>query len=84
MTKNEHLLIAEIAKRAEEQGLLHYERISLIMDLQTAHEQFNLALDELLNAPDLDFAHDINGIQQNINRQTKTVENLFLPRYARG
>lgn len=84
MTKNEHLLIAEIAKRADEQGLLHYERMSMIMDLNVAHEQFNLDLNALLNAPDVDFAHDINGIQSNINRQTKTIENLFLPRYARG
>ena len=84
MTKNEHLLIAEIAKRADEQGLLHYDRMSMIMDLSVAHEQFHLDLTELLNAPDFDFAHDINGIQQNINRQNKVVENHFLPRYARG
>lgn len=84
MTKNEHLLIADIAKRADEKGLLQYDRMSLIMDLNVAHEQFKLDLNGLLNASDVDFAHDINGIQGNINRQTKTVENLFLPRYARG
>ena len=56
----------------------------IIMDLGVAHEQFNLNLTALLNAPDVDFTHDINGIQSNINRQEKIIENLFLPRYSRG
>ena len=82
MSKDEMLTIVEIAKRAEEKGLLMFDRTSLIMDIQVAHEQFNLKLNELLNADDFDFSHDIVGIQKNINRQTKTVENCFLPRYS--
>lgn len=83
MTKKEEmLLIAEIAKRAEEKGLLQFDRLSLIMDIQTAHEQFNLRLDEWLKADDFNFAHDIVGIQQNIDRQNKKMLNCFLPRYA--
>lgn len=76
------LLIAEIAKRAEEKGLLMFDRMSLIMDIQVAHEQFEMKLDELLKADEIDFVHDIVGIQQNIDRKTKKVENCFLPRYA--
>ncbi len=82
MTKDERLTIVEIAKRAEEKGLLMFDRLSLIMDLETAHAQFNLKLDELLKADEHNFTHDIVGIQKNINRETKTVENFFLPRYA--
>jgi hypothetical protein len=82
MTKEEMLKIAEIAKRADEKGLLMFDRMSLIMDIQAAHEQFNLKLDDLLKADDFDFKHDILGIQQNINRKTKKIENYFLPRYA--
>lgn len=82
MTKDEMLTIAEIAKRAEEKGLLLFDRMSLIMDIQTAHEEFNLKLDEWLKADDFNFSHDIVGIQQNINRETKTIENCFVPRYA--
>lgn len=82
MTKDEMMLIAEIAKRAEEKGLLQFDRMSLIMDIQTAHEQFNLRLDEWLKADDFNFAHDIVGIQQNIDRQSRTMINHFLPRYA--
>lgn len=82
MTKDEMLTIVEIAKRAEEKGLLMFDRMSLIMDIQAAHEQFKMKLDEWLKADDLDFSHDIVGIQQNINRETKQIENCFLPRYA--
>lgn len=84
MTKNEYLQIAEIAKRAEEHGALMFDRLSLIMDIEAAHKQFNLKLDELLAADEENFLHDIVGIQQNINRETKVIENHFLPRYARG
>lgn len=76
------LTIAEIAKRADEKGLLMFDRMSLIMDIQAAHEQFKLKLDKLLEADDYNFSHDIVGIQQNINRKTKEIENYFLPRYA--
>ena len=82
MTTDEMLTIAEIAKRADEKGLLMFDRMSLIMDIQAAHEQFKLKLDKLLEADDYNFSHDIVGIQQNINRKTKEIENYFLPRYA--
>lgn len=82
MIKDEMLIIVEIAKRAEQKGLLMFDRMSLIMDLENAHNQFKLRLDDFLKSDDFDFAHDIVGIQKNINRKTKTVENHFLPRYA--
>ena len=82
MIKDEMLTITEIAKRADEKGLLMFDRMSLIMDIQAAHEQFKLKLDKLLEADDYNFSHDIVGIQQNINRKTKEIENYFLPRYA--
>lgn len=82
MIKDEMLTIAEIAKRADEKGLLMFDRMSLIMDIQAAHEQFSLKLDELLKADDSNFSHDIVGIQNNIDRKTKIIGNCFLPRYA--
>ena len=82
MIKDEMLTIAEIAKRADEKGLLMFDRMSLIMDIQAAHEQFNLKLDELLKADDSNCSHDIVGIQNNIDRKTKIIGNCFLPRYA--
>lgn len=76
------LKIADIAKKADEKGLCMFDRMSLIMDLQAVHKQFNLNLNEFLNANDFDFTHDIMGIQHNINRETKELENCFLPRFS--
>lgn len=80
--KDEILTIVEIAKRAERMELLMFERMSLIMDLEHTHEQFKLRLDDLLNADDFNFTHDIVGIQNHFNRQRLEMEDLFVPRYA--
>ena len=82
MTKDEKLIIVEIAKRAESKGLLMFDRLSLIMDIEAAHNECNLRLNDLLKADEFDFAHDIVGIQKNIDRDTKQLMNCFLPRYA--
>lgn len=75
-------VIIKIVERADEMGLLMFDRLSLLMDMEIAAEQFDLRLDELLLANPFDFSHDIVGIENNINRETKIVENIFLPRYA--
>lgn len=80
----DRLVIVEIAKRAEAMDLMLFDRLSLIMDIEAVHAEVGLKLTELLKAGDLDFAHDIVGIQQNIDRRTKKLKNLFLPRYAKG
>ncbi len=75
-------LIVDIAKRAEKLNLLMFDRTSLIMDLEFANEEFDLRLDDFLNTDNFNFSHDIVGIQQNINRQTREMEGLFVPRFA--
>ena len=82
-TKEEMLTIVEIAKRSERVGLVAVDRLTLIMDIEIAHEQFGLRLDELLAANEVDFAHDIVGIQSNIDRRNRQMVNHFLPRYAK-
>lgn len=82
--KADRLLIVEIAKRAEIMDLMLFDRLSLIMDLEAVHAEVGLKLIELLKADDLNFAHDIIGIQQNIDRRTRKLKNMFLPRYAKG
>ena len=74
--------ILAIANRAVKEGLNFHDRLSLIMDLELAHEKFNLRLDELLNADKFNFAHDIRGIQQHIDRRNKEFVDCFVPRYA--
>ncbi|MCH4866776.1 DUF6874 family protein [Bacillus sp. 1006-3] len=80
--KETFLKIVDIAKRAEEKNLLMFDRMSLIMDLECVNEEFNLRLEDLLNADDFNFAHDILGIQNNLNREKRKMENLFVPRFA--
>ncbi len=82
--KDDRLVIVEIAKRAEIMDLMMFDRLSLIMDIEAVHAEVGLKLIELLKADDLNFSHDIVGIQQNIDRRTKKLKNLFLPRYAKG
>lgn len=81
-TKEEIELVVEIAKRAENMGIVAFNRETLMKDLESASQEFDLRLTQLLMADDFNFIHDIAGIQQNINRKTKKMENLFVPRYA--
>ena len=81
-TKERMEKYAAIAARAEEKGLLQDDRLALIMDLEVADEEFNIRLDDLLAAGDFDFAHDIVGIQSNINRREKRMCGYFMPRFA--
>jgi len=76
------LKIVDIVKRAEEKNLLMFDRMSLIMDLECANEEFNLRLEDLLNADDFNFAHDIVGIQNNLNREERKMGSQFVPRFA--
>jgi len=81
--KEEIQTISSIANRAIKQGLnLHSDKLSLVMDIEVTHEETPLRLDALLNADDFNFSHDVLGIQQNLNRDTKTMDNFFLPRYV--
>lgn len=82
-TKKERLdLIIAIAERADNMGMLMFNRMSLIMDLEHTDNEFNLRLEELLSSNEPNFAHDIIGIQNNFNRKTLKMENCFLPRFS--
>lgn len=79
---NEHAIVKLIVERAEEMELLAFDRLHLFMDLDLASEKFELRFEELLNADDVNFTHDIVGIQKNINRTKMTFKKSFVPRYA--
>lgn len=73
----------KICKRAQALGIAQGEQMTQMMDLQHAHEQFALRLNEFLDAPDFDFEHDFIGIQNNIDRKHGgKIGNCFVPRYA--
>ena len=81
-TKEKFMTYVKIAQRAEGMGIYMGERFTLLMDIENADKVFNLRLEDWLNANDFDFAHDIIGITNNINRNNPTDFNLFVPRYA--
>ena len=82
--KSRFMMYVKLAQRAEGMGIYHGERISLLMDIENADRAFNLKLEELLNADDGNFVHDIVGIVNNIDRNNPTDFNFFVPRYARN
>ena len=81
--KEDYTLIAKIAERSEKMNIGFGNRISRLMDIEFAHEKFNLRLTDFLNTDDLNFAHDFNGIQSRIDRRaTKWIDDCFVPRFA--
>lgn len=74
--------IVMIVERAERMGIGKGTRVTRVMDIENAHKQFNLRLEDFLAAEDFDFTHDFTGIQTHINRETGRCENHFVPRFA--
>ena len=61
-----------------------YNKTTVMMDLLVIYETgVEMRWKELLNAPVFDFMHDINGINQHLNRRTYKLEDGFWPRYAK-
>ena len=75
-------MYVKIAERAEQMGIYNGERFSLLMDIENADNVFNLRLEDWLKADNFNFAHDVVGIVNNIDRRNPTDFNLFVPRFA--
>lgn len=83
--KERFLMYVKIAERAEEMGIYHGERHTLLMDIETADTIFNMRLEDWLNADNFNFAHDIVGIVNNIDRSNfPGTITRFLPRFAKN
>ena len=84
MTEDEYVMILRIAGRAMDIGILQPSKGRRFkMDLQFAHEHYNLDLDKFLDFDNMNFAHDVIEIQRHINRESKTFDNCFVPRCTR-
>lgn len=80
VTKEDATIIHQIAKRASAVG---GDLTDVTMDVTATHNNGNpLKLQELLDADNLDFNHDIIGINKNIDRDTGKLQNCFLPRFS--
>lgn len=84
-TKKDAVVITAIAKRASNTAAAngwHYPIQDAEMDITACHCNGNpLRLDDLLVADEFNFAHDVFGIQRNLDRKTGELKNLFSPRY---
>lgn len=77
-------LFMKIVDRAWEKMKDNYkDKLDMMLDLEFANRDCPLRLQELLDADDLNFYHDLVGIGNNLNRQTHKLENYFVPRYAK-
>ena len=80
-TKEEYQTMQKIAARAVNKGLSG-DFQTMCMDLECVHETSPLRLTELLEADPLEFGHDISGIMRCLNRETRELEDFFLPRFT--
>lgn len=88
VSADDGLLIREIARRAHKTVYKDYAKTVqspqyTMMDLCAAHNTCPLRLQELLEARDAEFAHDILGIRKYICRTTGHLNELFVPRFAK-
>ncbi len=74
--------IVKIAERSEKLGIGIGDRTTRILDIEFTDKQFNLRLEEFLNADDENFCHDFVAIQRHMNRRLGVIADLFVPRFA--
>lgn len=81
-TRHEATLIQVIAKRAT--GLLpNVSIMQVAMDVSAVHlNGCPLRLEELAEAENFHFAHDVVGILRHLDRETGQLRDCFVPRYA--
>lgn len=80
-TKEDTEIIVKIGKRAEK--LIGADFIETSMDITAVHvNDTPLRLNDLLNADDFNFCHDINGIAGHLDRNTGKCIYGFLPRFT--
>lgn len=79
-SKADFVLVAQICKRAYK---LLPDAKDLNMDIMATHiSGCPLRLQELLDADDGNFLHDISGIHHHLDRETGKLLDCFLPRYT--
>lgn len=84
-TKSDFKTISKIADRAHKMACEHQPdfkrtKVDIMMDIECCHETMPLDLGKLLAADDFNFAHDVFGIARHLNRQTRKMEDCFVPR----
>jgi hypothetical protein len=84
LTNKDYATLSKIADRAGEWIYLsNRDRMGLLMDLEFINDDVPLNFEKLLSFDDLNFAHDIQGIYNSFDRETKRLKNCFVPRCAK-
>lgn len=79
--KQINAIVDRAVKLAERHGVDYTDRSTVQMDLLACHlNGMPLDLDKLASADDFNFAHDVFGIAEHINRETGQIERFFVPR----
>ena len=85
-TRHEFDVIQKISHRAATLFAEHeipVERNAIVMDITATHANGTpLRLEALLGADEFNFAHDIFGIRQHLDRETGRLDSRFLPRFS--
>lgn len=82
LKKDDYSIISKIIDRGILLKIINTNRVTAFIDLTKGIEYFDIDVNQLYNADDFNFCHDIIGIQNNINRTTGKFENCFIPRYS--
>lgn len=84
ISKSDSAIIRKIVDRAVEE-LGFEDRMTLTMDITAAHANGNpLRLTKFLLADAFNFAHDIYGISNCMNRETGQFDKHFSPRFSKS
>lgn len=76
-------VIRAIVDRAAKTFQGKINKMGLTMDITACHANGNpLRLDDLLTASPFDFAHDVFGIIDHLDRETGSLINHFSPRFS--
>ena len=82
----DRLIINKIVKRAIKMAKtldIEYEKQDCDMDITACHANGNpLRLQEMLDANDFNFCHDVFGIRNCLNRRTGKLMHMFSPRFS--
>jgi hypothetical protein len=68
ITMQDVSILGEIYERAKQLNLVQGDKVDFLMDMSVAHSTRPLDLRGLLKTDDFNFAHDVVGIQNHIDR----------------
>lgn len=80
MTAEDSQLVLACAERAHATNK-DINMMDLSMDISAAHLANPLKLQDMLDADDFNFNHDVYGIHRHIDRKTGEMNDHFLPRF---